>query len=123
MISLHISGSLRQARTFPNELPRRLVGQSFKNNSYHLAKENLKLARRFNADKRIIKAMAAHVNEVSTEDFCADKSFLGIQGLLLREYLIRKPIRRLREASARLARRSGVFARLVDSLRRRLNSS
>lgn len=113
MISLYISGNLDKAETFPVKLPGKLVVRTTNTSEVNFAKENLRLAKRYKADKKLIKAISCQVDKAEAKDFYIERSFLVAQKLLIAHYLAKW----MHRISSSLRKKSKVYSSFVDFIK------
>ncbi|MBD2102961.1 hypothetical protein [Leptolyngbya sp. FACHB-261] len=94
MLPLLISGNLERAISFPNQLPgnwQRILQINDRHDLAH-AEAILKLAQEFNADKKLVKALASKIENSKAAIFCRGKNFAAIQASIFHFYVIKKTI-------------------------------
>ncbi|MHC4212018.1 MAG: hypothetical protein ACYSWP_01470 [Planctomycetota bacterium] len=118
MTSLYISGSLDKTETFPHELNKEALRRPFiSRNDLGYAIENLRLARKFNVDKRFMKMLAKQIEKAKAASFYEDKTFFAAQKSLLALYFIKKPRKLIRKLSTSLRQKSKLYSKFMDFIK------
>ncbi|MBD2100208.1 hypothetical protein [Leptolyngbya sp. FACHB-261] len=128
MLPLVISGDLDKATTFPDRLPSNWTRIVQINEAHDLphAEVFLQLAKDFNADKKLIKALEDKIENGRAALFCKGRNFAAIQASVFHFYLIKQTIDLIKHPLKNTLKRMSVLeagqrSRLRQSLRAMLS--
>lgn len=86
-LSLYLSGNLDRADTFSKTIPKKLDLKIAELNDVICAGQNLRLAKKYNSDKRLIRSMAQQINTFKISEALKDVSFFEAQKLVILFYI------------------------------------
>ena len=120
MAALHITEDLEKAETFPHEYSEKDVIAIANSNDLGYTEETLDLARKFNAEPKLIRAISRRINDAEAEKLFCDMPFFDFLKLLFVWCFIKKPVIGLHKLSSFLKGKSQLYAKFTRFIYRNL---